>query len=87
MCINGEEIRVGKTGFYGLKNGVITVNFFSVCQALEEANSQNLSNWIHNRANDGSLVKDYIGSVCLFNDDKKPRVINNFILDYMYQTN
>lgn len=37
MCINKEEIRTSKTGVYELQNGLITVDFFSVCSALKEA--------------------------------------------------
>lgn len=30
MCINNEEINVGRTGVYEIKNGIITVDFFSI---------------------------------------------------------
>ena len=30
MCINNEEIYVGRTGIYEIKNGIITVDFFSI---------------------------------------------------------
>lgn len=30
MCINNEEINVGRTGIYEIKNGIITVDFFSI---------------------------------------------------------
>lgn len=30
MCINGEEIRMSRTGLYEIRNGVIPVTFFSV---------------------------------------------------------
>lgn len=36
MCINGEEIRIGRTGIYELKDGVIRTTFFSVVHSAEE---------------------------------------------------
>lgn len=38
MCINGEEIRISRTGIFEIKNGVIPVNFFSVTNAAIEVN-------------------------------------------------
>lgn len=37
MCINGEEIRACRTGIYEFKNGLITINFFSVVNAIKDA--------------------------------------------------
>ena len=37
MCINREEIRTSRTGIYELKDGTTTINFFSVCDAIKEA--------------------------------------------------
>lgn len=36
MCINGEEIHIGRSGQYEIKNGIITVNNFSVVAPAEE---------------------------------------------------
>lgn len=30
MCINNEEILIGRTGIYEIKNGIVTIDFFSV---------------------------------------------------------
>lgn len=30
MCINNEEIMIGRSGIYEIKNGIITIDFFSV---------------------------------------------------------
>lgn len=57
MCINKEEIRTSRTGIYEFKNGVMTINFFSVCRALEEesydidvnktnVNDMNMATWM-----------------------------------------
>ena len=37
MCINGQEIRIGKTGIYEMRNGVVKATQFSVVSpALDE---------------------------------------------------
>lgn len=36
MCINGEEIRTGRTGIYEIKNGIIRTTFFAVPHAADE---------------------------------------------------
>lgn len=35
MCINKEEIHVGRSGIYELRNGIITINFFSIISAAD----------------------------------------------------
>ena len=40
MCINGEAIRTSKTGIYELKNGIITMSFFSVCSPSKELHTE-----------------------------------------------
>ena len=39
MCINGEEIRTGRSGVYELKNGLVQTAFFSVVTGAEENNN------------------------------------------------
>jgi len=36
MCINNEEIHIGRSGTYEVRNGIVTVKFFSVVLAAEE---------------------------------------------------
>lgn len=101
MCINGEEIRTCRTGIYELKNGIMTVSFFSVCSALKE-DSSDMADWI-NQVNDevneiirereaGEITaeeaerrKAAINSVCFFGSAKQKRSIDSFTLDYMYR--
>ena len=100
MCINGEEIRTSRTGIYELKNGVMTVSFFSVCNAIKESDNT-MSNWIalvNNEVNEiirareaGEITaeeaerrKAAINSSCFFGSSKQARSIDSFTLDYMY---
>ncbi|MBQ8206354.1 MAG: hypothetical protein IJZ77_02735 [Bacilli bacterium] len=79
MCINGEEIRTGKSGIYELRNGFIKVTFFSAVSAADEtAELKNLMETLP----DGSSSK--IESVCLFSSNVA-RIIDNFSLDYVYE--
>lgn len=101
MCINGEEIRTSRTGIYELKNGVMTVSFFSVCSAIKEAGSD-MSDWIATvnaqideiirereageiTAEEAERRKAAIHSACFFGSLKQARSIDSFTLDYMYQ--
>lgn len=95
LCINGEEIRVAKNGIYELKNGVITVNFFSVISAADEATTimettMSSINTAWNAADalptarERESAKSAIGSRSLLNTNKK-RVIDSFTLDYLYR--
>ena len=70
MCINGEEIRTSRTGVYELKNGIITVSFFSVVNAAKEGG-------------DGVPLDQITASACRFNETKT-RAIDSFTLDYLY---
>ena len=101
MCINGEEIRTSRTGIYELKNGIMTVSFFSVCNAIKESDNT-MSNWIalvNNEVNEiirareaGEITaeeaerrKAAINSNCFFGSNKQARSIDSFTLDYMYR--
>lgn len=87
MCINGEEVHVGRTGIYEIKNGVITVSFFSVVSAASEDESAvggiNLANFLRTLAEE-KTSEEYISSTCIFNKPKT-RAIESFTLDYMYK--
>lgn len=79
MCINGEEIRTGKSGIYELKDGFITINFFSaVAAAKDPDNLQQLMDTLIDSTYTNS------SSTCLFNKNKT-RIIDNFSLDYVYK--
>lgn len=36
MCINGQEIHIGKNGIYEVRNGIIYVDYFSIVKAATE---------------------------------------------------
>lgn len=89
MCINGEEIRICRTGIYEIKNGVILVDFFSVVNAADETNPTLIGDQIteiNTRWNNATTQeqKEAIGSRCLFSYNKV-RTINGFTLDYLYR--
>lgn len=83
MCINGEEIHIGRTGIYEVKNGIITVDFFSVVTGAVPTSNINLLLGQLARLQD---VEGGNGtnSRCIFNEPKK-RAISPFTLDYMYE--
>lgn len=79
MCINGEEIRTGRSGIYELKNGFILITFFSAVAPAEITKEvENLMNSLPQ----GN--KDEITSQCAFAVNIK-RPIDNFSLDYVYE--
>ena len=83
MCINGEEIHIGRTGIYEVKNGIITVDFFSVVTGAVPTNNIGflLNQLAGMRDVEGG---DNTNSRCIFNEPKK-RAISPFTLDYMYE--
>ena len=97
MCINNQEIRTSKTGIYELKNGIVTINFFSVCNAAKEVNNT-LDQWMNQRDEeiyriDQETKTDHkeserrrkaLTSQCFFNTSKT-RTIDSFTLDYLYK--
>ena len=96
MCINGEEIRISRTGIYEIKNGIILINFFSVVAGADEDNKNlipGLISEINAAWEAAELIPDVeerqaakaaIGSRCIFNSNKT-RTIDSFSMDYMYQ--
>lgn len=97
MCINGEEIKIGRSGIYEIRNGIISVNSFSVLQAAEE--DPDGSNPL--RTKDGKIasLEEYLAEVaaesditsasatnsrCIFSNSKL-RGMDAFVLDYMYK--
>ena len=84
MCINGEEIHIGRTGIYEVKNGIITVDFFSVVTAAVP-DSGGLSSLMSQLAAVPAIeTSAATNSRCIFNQPKK-RSISPFTLDYMYE--
>lgn len=88
MNINGEDIRVPRTGIYELKNGIINISFFSIVMAAKE-NTSALKDWMDemNHKLTPETDPNKTDSKC-FNDTdtySKTRTIDSFTLDYMYK--
>lgn len=97
MCINGEEIHVGRTGTYEVRNGIITVEFFSVVEAaIEDYNGNSplrlpdgtratIEQYLNYLASLDPIKESTItNSKCIFRNSKL-RSIDAFTLDYMYE--
>lgn len=76
MCINHEEIKVGRTGIYEIKNGIIKINFFSAVVAAEFGYPSRLDSWRE------MALQDAYGKVVSQNN---PHKVDSFILDYIYK--
>ena len=63
MCLNGEEIRTCRTGIYELRNGMMTISFFSVVAPLKEHETFDASGVPH------SVVSDWTNSINAQIDD------------------
>lgn len=101
MCINGEEIRTGRTGIYELKNSVITVGFFSAVSAGDETTNvmkdmmrQIDLEWDATKDLDPDPGESGISpqeearwaiTSKCVFNQDKTRKISNFTLDYMYR--
>lgn len=94
MCINKEEIHVGKSGIYELRNGDILIDFFSVvCAAQENEDGSNplkvngvkvnLEQYLEHISKKESSSTS-ISSECIFNNSKL-RGMNSYVLDYIYK--
>ena len=77
MCINGQDIRVGRTGIYEIRNEAIKVNFFSV---LSAGFGPDIDAFFEQHAD--THDRQYY---CLFNSPKN-RIVDRFTLDYMYES-
>lgn len=88
MCINSEQIYVGKTGIYELRNGVIKATMFSVVNPAKEdaaaAGGRDIKELQENLAGMGANPQNTT-SICIFNSPKT-RMIDAFTLDYMYES-
>lgn len=91
MCINGEEIRTCRTGIYELKNGVLSINFFSAVAAAGENTDQieiaerEIDALVAEAITEGSQEKLKAISSRALLGNKKAREIDNFTMDYMYK--
>lgn len=96
MCINGNEIHIGRTGIYEMRNGLISVSFLSVVKgSIPDINGSNpiridgivvpieslLGKLAYSSPIEGANATN---SVCIF-DNSKLRAIDSFTLDYMYK--
>lgn len=96
MCINNEEIHIGRSGIYEVRNGIISVDFFSVIAAAEEdynganpltINGQKatLAQYLSSVAAETEITSsDATNSKCIFGNSKL-RGMDAFVLDYMYK--
>lgn len=99
MCINGQEIHVGRSGIYEIRNGIVYVDFFSIIKAAEEEEGEikglyrkgnNLEELLKKLASGDKELdapvddSEDTDSDCIFNHPKK-RTINTFTIDYMYE--
>lgn len=99
MCINGEEIHIGRSGTYEVRNGIIKVDFFSVVIAAEEDCSPtattplivdgrravSLKEFLDYKAKEATITaSDSTNSECIYGKSKL-RGMDAFTLDYMYE--
>lgn len=101
MCINGEEIHIGSTGTYELRNGIVTMDFFSVVKAGIEVEPiegyQTFQDYltkisqeeINPSEENGTREKNPDGSEKTSSKcifgHKKKRGIDAYVLDYIYK--
>lgn len=100
MCINGEEIHTPRSGVFEIKNGVISIDFFSVVNAAKEVGTE-LSTWTQEIGTQCKIIEEQVAageitreqanamlkniqSKSFLNTTKKIE-INSFVLDYMYE--
>lgn len=70
MCINREEISIGRTGIYEFKNGEIKINFFSLIgPAINKTDEE---------------LKDIKKSTMFLNEVPANRPFDGFTIDYIY---
>ena len=82
--INGEEIRIGKTGMDEIRNGFIEMDFFSVvAPAGTSANIEAIQTEIDGSINDVDLAQVSL-SRCLIDYNNGIRELADFTLDYVY---
>ena len=82
--INGEEIRIGKTGMYEIRNGFIEMDFFSVvAPADSSADIESIQAEIDSSMLTVDLERTSL-SRCLIGQNTGNRKLADFTLDYVY---
>lgn len=94
MCINQEEIHVGRSGIYELRNGAISIDFFSVVSAAQENKNGSNPLKVNGVGVDLEQYLNYVAkkessssnmsSECIFSNSKL-RDMNPYVLDYIYK--
>ena len=86
MVINGENVHVGNTSIYEIKNNTIAVTSFSVVSAaIEEPTIVNPTTTANMSLEEFlEYLADKTGGYCIFNNSKK-RSVNTFSIDYIYE--
>jgi hypothetical protein len=77
LCINHEDMIVGKTGVYEIKNGIVAVDYFSVAAPAGRDDLAAVRN-------DLRAEQELPARVCLSAANASGREIPDFILDYVY---
>lgn len=79
-CINGEEIKIGKSNSFILSDDDFTISFYSpIVSATELTSILDTTKEELIDADDSSLI-----STCIFNSTKT-RTINEYTIDYIYE--
>lgn len=96
MCVNAEEIKIGRSGAYEARNGIVKVSFFSVISAAEEDYNGTNPLTINSRkvtfdqylasvaAEETITASGSTNSKCIFGNSKL-RGMDAFTVDYMYK--
>lgn len=86
MCINGEEIRVGRTGIYELKNGVMLMKFFAPVMNADDTDGS-VENMLQQITTAWMTTDDKssISSLSNVGNLNMKRVVDGFTLDYLYK--
>ena len=83
-AINGEEIRLGRSGVYEFRNGLLQINSFSVVSpGTMGVNMDNIKADIDAAYPTTDLETTDL-SICLF-DKVSSRDLTDFSLDYIYE--
>ena len=73
-CINGEEIRLPRSGIQEIRDGIIAIDFFSVVVAAKE-NGTDLEDQMNTDPTDCRV----------FLNTSKKRIVDKFTVDYIYE--
>lgn len=82
MAINGEGIKMGKTGIYELREDDIKITSFSLFKRAE--NTLTEEEFATGKKKEEDLFINTKESICLFSHEKEREIID-FSLDYIYE--